>query len=428
MNELAGRGGLLIITLRLESGEELPMMVDTGTTDTLIDKSFEPRLGKPHGTAVFQSWGSKEKLTFYSAPKLYLEGVRVKMTGSSLFAYDCKQMSSDAGRPIMGILGMDVLRHYCIQLDFAAGKVRFLDDQRENTKAWGKAFRIVPLNSREQRASRALENLFGVNGPHSLIDTGCEDDGWLMPKFYRQWTNQAVPQLDGEARSPVGMFGGEKYPFVSLHRADVESDGIGIHFLARHLVTLDFPKRTMYLQRRSVGPLPDPRLKTTRIESLDRMTKAVIEDDVAAARLELARLQQSNTTDLAKTIAQKLMASLENEPKPAPANVPDEVTEVALGDLRPESAEVGWLKPTANRIPLNGQIESPLLDSGKIHATGLYAHAPSRYVFDLGGKWKSLRGEGGLHTAFQPYAFGIVFVIKTDGKGDVSLLRHKGNK
>jgi hypothetical protein len=107
---------------------------------------------------------------------------------------------------------------------------------------------------------------------------------------------------------------------------------------------------------------------------------------------------------------------LENEPKAAPSDVSPEVTEVALGDLRPESAEVGWLKPTANRIPLNGQIESPLLDSGKIHATGLYAHAPSRYVFDLGGKWKSLRGEGGLHTAFQPYAFGIIFVVKTDGK------------
>jgi hypothetical protein len=56
------------------------------------------------------------------------------------------------------------------------------------------------------------------------------------------------------------------------------------------------------------------------------------------------------------------------------------------------------------------------LDSGKIYATGLWAHSPSRYVFDLGGKWKSLRGEAGLHTAIQPYAWGVVFVIKTDGR------------
>jgi len=56
-----------------------------------------------------------------------------------------------------------------------------------------------------------------------------------------------------------------------------------------------------------------------------------------------------------------------------------------------------------------------LLDSGEIHATGLYAHAPSRYVYDLGGKWKTLRGEAGLHAAQQPYG-SVVFVIKADGK------------
>jgi hypothetical protein len=415
MNELAGRGGWLIVTLKSETGEDLPMMVDTGTSDTMIDKSFEPRLGKPLDTEAFQSWGNKETLTVYSAPKLYLGGARLKISGSGIFTYDCKPLSSGAGRPIMGVLGMDVLENYCIQLDFAGGKVRFLDDRRADTKTWGKAFRIVPLNFRDRRPAVA-ENLFGAKGPHSLIDTGCDDDGWLMPKFYRQWTNQAVPPRRGETRSPVGMFGGEKYPFVSLHAADVESDGIGIRFLARHLVTLDFPQRTMYLLRQSAGPLPDPRLGATRMEVLDRMTQAVVDDDVAAARSELARLQHSDAPELAKIVARKLMAELESEPKPTPADVPSEVTKAALGDLRPRSAEVGWLKPAANRIPLNGQIVSPLLDSGKIHATGLYAHAPSRYVFDLGGKWNALRGEAGLHTAFQPYAFGVVFVIKTDGK------------
>jgi hypothetical protein len=415
MNELAGRGGLLIVTLRLESGEDLPFMVDTGTSDTMIDKSLEPRLGKPLGTAVFQSWGAKETNSIYAAPKLYLGGAPLMMTGTGIYTYDCTQMSSGAGRPIMGILGADILQHYCIQLDFAAGKMRFLDDERADKKMWGKAFRIVALNSRDARPSVA-GNLFGAQGPHSLIDSGFDDDGWLMPKYHRQWTNQAVPPAKGETRSPDGMFGGEKYPFVSLRAQDVESDGIGIHFLARHLVTLDFPKRTMYLQRQIFGPLPDPRLKTTRMEVLDPMIQAVIREDAAAARSELARIQRSNAPDLAKAVAQRLVATLENEPKPAPAEVPPDVTTVALGDLRPERAEVGWLKPAANRIPLNGEIESPLLDSGKIHATGLFAHAPSRYVYDLGGEWKRLRGQAGLHTAFQPYAHGIVFVIKTDGR------------
>jgi hypothetical protein len=415
MNEFAGRGGWLIVTLRLESGEELPCVLDTGTSDTMIDTSLEPKLGKPLGKATFQSWGVKETNTMYSAPKLYLGGTPLMMTGTGIFTYDCRQMSLAAGRPIMGILGMDVLEHYCLQMDFAAGKMRFLDDAQADKKMWGHAFPIVALNSNDPRPA-VRENLLGAQGPHSLIDSGSDDDGWLMPKFFRQWTNQAVPPAKGEARSPVGMFGGIQYPYVSLRSQNVESDGIGIHFLARHLVTLDFPKRTMYLQRQVIGPLPDPRLKTTRMEVLDSMTKAVIQEDVAAARSELARIEQSSAPELAKTIAQQLMATMENEPKPAPADVPLEVARLPLGDARPERAQVGWLQPAANRIPLNGQIESPLLDSGKIYVTGLFAHSPSRYVYDLGGKWQTLRGEAGLHTAFQPYAYGIVFVIKTDGK------------
>jgi hypothetical protein len=259
-------------------------------------------------------------------------------------------------------------------------------------------------------------NLFGAQGPHSLIDSGFASDGWLMPQYFRQWTNQAVLPARGEARWPNGLFGEEKYPFVSLQGIDVESDGIGLRFLARHLVTLDFPKQTMYLQRQSIGPLPDPTLKTTRMEALKPLVMQVIREDVDAARKALVKLERSGATELEGTVARKLVAALENEPKPAPADVPPEVTQLPLGDARPELAEVGWLKPDANRIPLNEQIQSPLLDSGKVYATGLFAHAPSRYVYNLGGKWKTLRGEAGLHTGFQPYAAGVLFVIRTDGK------------
>jgi hypothetical protein len=130
----------------------------------------------------------------------------------------------------------------------------------------------------------------------------------------------------------------------------------------------------------------------------------------------MAALEKSQSPELAKFIARKLLATLENETKLAPAAVPPAVTEVALGDCQAEAAKVGWLSPAANRIPLNKEIESPLLDSGEVYATGLFAHSPSDYVFELGGKWKTLRGEAGLHTAFQPYAFGVVFVLKADGQ------------
>lgn len=149
--------------------------------------------------------------------------------------------------------------------------------------------------------------------------------------------------------------------------------------------------------------------------SLEPVADAVARNEADAARAALQTLETSAASDLAKTIARKLVGTLSDETKPIPADAPDSITQLALGDARPTSAEVGWLKPAANRIPPNEQIASPLLDSGRLHATGLYAHAPSRYIFDLGGKWKELRGTAGLHKLQQPHG-SVIFIIRADGR------------
>lgn len=415
INPEAGRGGWLVVTVRLESGKEVRCVVDSGTSGTFFDQSLEPKLGKRLGTTVTQSWGVHKTNNVYAAPKLYLGGVPLKMPQAVATIDDFKQMSGHGGRPILGMLGYDCLRAYCLQLDFAAGIMRFLDADHADKQKWGKAFPIVPLNEHDARPAVAA-NLFGSEGPRSLIDSGYPSDGWLMPKYFEPWTNGAVAALNGQARSPNGLFGGERYPLVSLDRQDVESDGIGLRFLARHLVTLDFPNNTMYLLRQMVLPLPDPRLKTTRVKALEPLITEILQEDVEAAGKALAKIEQSRATEREKSVARKLMETLGNAPKPVPAEAPREVTQLPLGDARPETAEVGWLQPVANRIPPNGEIQSPVLDCGGIYATGLYAHSPSRYGFELGGKWKTLRGEAGLHTAMQGKAYGIIFVIKADGK------------
>jgi hypothetical protein len=118
----AGRGGFLVVTVQLEDGQKLPMFLDTGAGGTLFDKSLEPKLGKPLGINVANWWGAKLPVTAYLAPKLYLGGAPLMMTGPAIDTCDRKLLSYFKGRYIMGILGMDVLEHYCIQLDFAAGK------------------------------------------------------------------------------------------------------------------------------------------------------------------------------------------------------------------------------------------------------------------------------------------------------------------
>jgi hypothetical protein len=413
INPEAGRGGFLAVPVRVGDGADELFIVDCGTTGTLFDKSLEPKLGKALGQGNMQSWGKKKPVNVYAMPKLYLGGVQLA-TEDRTVALDL-QLPVIGGRHVGGMLGYNTLRHYCIQLDFAASQMRFLNDQQADKTTWGRAFPIVPLNDRDERPAVAA-NLLGLRGPHSLIDSGFPSDGWLMPQYFLQWTNNAVPPGKDECRSPSGMFEGEKYPLADLQRNDVESDGIGLRFLARHLVTLDFPGQTLYLKRQSVGPLSNPDLKSGRMKALDALVSDLLQEDADAARRELERIQQSGATELEKTVARKLVQTLQNTAKPMPADAAPEMVELPLGDAQATRAEVGWLKPAANRIPLNAEVASPLLDSGGIFATGLFAHSPSRYVYQLGGKWNHLRGQAGIHTDFQNRAFGVVFVIRADGR------------
>ena len=254
MNGEAGRGSWLIVVLRSENGEELSFMVDTGASNTILDKSLEPKLGKRSGTVTLGMFRSSEQAGLFVAPRLFWGSTPLK-TEDLIATYDFKSLSALAGRPIMGCLGMGCLRHYCIQLDFEAGKVRILDSEHTSTREWGKAFPMSELGPGDPLPC-IRENLLGSPSSRSLVDTGDTGDGWLMPGNFQQWTNQAKASANGEARSPSGVLAGEAYPRLSLRQADVKCDGIGLHFLSRHLVTLDFPKQTMYLKRTSIGPLP----------------------------------------------------------------------------------------------------------------------------------------------------------------------------
>ena len=76
INHGAGRGGLLIVPVRLEGGEELPFVLDTGSSGTLLDASLEPKLGKRLGTTAMQSWGTSRERPVFAAPGSIWEGLR----------------------------------------------------------------------------------------------------------------------------------------------------------------------------------------------------------------------------------------------------------------------------------------------------------------------------------------------------------------
>jgi hypothetical protein len=244
MNKDAGRGGRIIVTLRLEDGQELPFLVDTGSPLTLFDKSLEPKLGKRLGTMTINSLnGDKQQGQQggrYAAPKLYF-GNTLLVTGRRIVTHDFGG-SSRTNSSVMGILGMDCLRHYCIQLDFRAGKICFLDSDHINTAELGKAF---PLTLQGSYPLIHHSSLTG-NYNNVLIDVGCNVDG-LVNKGAIKGFAVLLPECIWDDETYTNLI------IVATDHANV----LGLNFLARHLVTLDFPKQTIYLKRTSIGPLDD---------------------------------------------------------------------------------------------------------------------------------------------------------------------------
>jgi hypothetical protein len=236
-------------------------------------------------------------------PALFLGGVRLQ-GGASVVTLDLKDLPPVSDRRVVGILGMDALWHYCVQVDFAAGRMRFLNPAQPDIASWGRAFPIMDLNAKDGRPSVA-GNLLGAEGPHSLIDSGyISADGWLMTENYKAWTNQTAAAQPGEARSPIARFFGEAYPKIDLDEHNVESDGIGLSFLARHLVTLDFPRRTLYLKRVSEGPLPGPNVRaaTEYVRALKNAGKLPgwSKDDHGTPRAKLGPTRNAVTVEAAK--------------------------------------------------------------------------------------------------------------------------------
>src|SRR5438552_299740 len=183
MNEDAGRGGWLFVTIRLESGEELPFIVDTGSSWTLIDKSLEPKLGKRLGTMRVPIFGSRAESDRYAAPGLYMGSTRL-LTGNNIYtSHHLTQLSFRSHQSIMGVIGMDCLKHYCIQLDFETRKMRFLDSNRLNPAELGRAF---PLTFRFLPFIHHAGPVAGASSNWWLIDTGCNIDGLVSAPLFRR--------------------------------------------------------------------------------------------------------------------------------------------------------------------------------------------------------------------------------------------------
>jgi hypothetical protein len=263
LNKKAGRGGWLILNIRIENGQELPFVVDTGSPITLLDPSLDTNLGKCLLLTTGGSpAGGKQKSGIYAAPKLFLGGVQLK-TDTYVATYNLGK--------VKGLIGMDCLRHYCIQVDCQAGKLRFLEPAQVHPAELGKGFPLIFSSAGQhfpqmfttagQNQSVAMIHHAGLLGGDSinlLIDTGDNVDGGVMKgtlkgHYWGRFIHSLIKKMPVPLKDCV--WDGKTYTKLQVV-PNTPVNRLGMRFLARHLITFDFPNQTFYIKQISSNPLP----------------------------------------------------------------------------------------------------------------------------------------------------------------------------
>lgn len=166
--------------------------------------------------------------------------------------------------------------------------------------------------------------------------------------------------------------------------------------------------RTPYNYPYTVDKNGQPDLSTIhQVARFEPVKKAMQEGNQTEVIRLLQQLKNGDDQKLSK-IAQRLLTIKKSHS--TPSETPENLISVPLADTTPNSAKVGYHRPTYNRLPDT----SVLLNSGgQIYEHGIYAHAPSQHTYTLAGKWKKLTGLCGIAAGKRG---SVIFSIKADGK------------
>jgi len=143
---------------------------------------------------------------------------------------------------------------------------------------------------------------------------------------------------------------------------------------------------------------------------------------LAALRVGQSGKAATLTTALPDTEPARRLAAPMLSPPDTRAAASD-AKEISLCDLRPTAASVGWRKPAFDYSPEDLIIRV----AGRTERRGIYAHAPSSYLWNLDGSWKSIHANCALHDEHDGT---VEFIVKADGveKWRSGIIKKGGNK
>jgi hypothetical protein len=251
-----GQGsGLMIMPVGIQKQEYL-FIVDTGAYTTIFDKTLRNLLDKPEGIEKATTAAEPISVENFKSPELSV-GPFIIQKDSQILCMDLQSLTMADGRQIRGILGMNFLKNHILQINPDKSYFSFL-----KSDTIGKYFPGQKINLTFDNTGRMKINgkILGNMTVEFIIDTGNNTTGTLNADTFEQLARQKdVKVAETYVVTGAGLrktrvmrisritIGSYEYKDVILGEAT--SNVLGLDFLSRHLVTIDFPNKILYLQK-----------------------------------------------------------------------------------------------------------------------------------------------------------------------------------
>jgi len=247
-------GGLILVPVRFE-GKIYRFVLDTGCTHNVFDTSLRERLGKPMKTVRVKTASDPVALKIFQAPGALVGKIDLRYSGP-VVAVDLAELRRVDGRDIRGIVGMRTLRWLAVRLDFDRERLTVFESDGKQHPEWGAA---VPIEFTKDLLPLIKATLPDGSVRPVQIDTGdngsCTVEGKLFSTMVAQKklkTHEALFTDLGKTHRKRSARLGDLTIGKTTYQGLVFDEGLeaklGLEFLSRHVVTLDFRGRTMYLR------------------------------------------------------------------------------------------------------------------------------------------------------------------------------------
>lgn len=253
--KIAKGGDPILLPVRFKGKEHL-FALDTGSSHTVFDISFKHQLGKAKRIEKGFTAGGPMKAEFFDAPVAFLGPFNMQECGK-VACIDLHMFSLMGGRKISGIVGLNFLRDYVVQIDFDKGSLLFLESTMgrpglgEELASYYDSLGVL----------RIVADIGDGIKVGFIIDTGYMSTGAIDRRIFEKIV------LDGRIRTSESLFetaagtirqrearignfsmGSFEYKDLILSESN-RLCCLGLSFLSRHIVTFDFPNGKVYFKK-----------------------------------------------------------------------------------------------------------------------------------------------------------------------------------